>query len=472
MAADDASLSSATEPLRVLMFPYLAFGHISPFIQLATKLSAAAAGNIRVTFLSGAANVERIRSLLPSSSSVSVVTLHLPAIPGLPSGVESTADLPSDSPAVELLKLAVDGTRPQVDALLRELRPHVAVFDFAMQWLPEVAEPLGVRAVFFSVFAAVSTAYLISPARRLHGPNPSVEDLKSPPAKFPEASSIRGVPAYQAADFLYIFRTLAGASVFERALACLSRSSAIMAKTCAEMEGPYIDYVAREHGKPILLAGPITPEPPTGELDPRWAEWLGGFPAGAVVFSSFGSETFLSEEGVRELLLGLEMTGKPFLAVLNLNQAKGEGEEEVGRLLPEGWAERVKGRGLVHSGWVQQQHILRHDSVGVFLCHAGLSSVMEAVASGCGLAMLPQKGDQFLNARLFAGDMGIGVEVERREEDGGFTREAVCSAVREVTESEEVKEKHAKWREFLLDKEKQEGFAAGLLDGLRKLANL
>ncbi|XP_074571638.1 anthocyanidin-3-O-glucoside rhamnosyltransferase-like [Curcuma longa] len=466
--ASDAS-SSSPEPLHVLMFPYLAFGHISPFIQLATKISAAAAGNIHVTFLSAASNVARIRSLIPSSSSVSVVALRLPAVPGLPPGAESTADLPSDSPAVELLKLAVDGTRPQVDAILRELRPHVAVFDFAMQWLPEVAEPLGVRSVFFSVFAAVSTAYLTVPARRLHGPNPSVEDLKSPPAKFPEASSIRGVPAYQAADFLYIFRTFAGASVFERVLACMSGSSAIMAKTCAEMEGPYVDYVAKEHGKPVLLAGPITPEPPTGELDPRWVEWLGGFPAGAVVFSSFGSETFLSEEGVRELLLGLEMTGMPFLAVLN--PAKGE-EGKVGRLLPEGWAERVKGRGLVHSGWVQQQHILRHDSVGVFLCHAGLSSVMEAVAAGCRLAMLPQKGDQYLNARLFAGDMGIGVEVERREEDGGFTREAVCAAVREVTASEEVKEKHSKWREFLLDKEAQEGFAAGLLDGLRKLANV
>lgn len=451
------------------MFPYLAFGHISPFLQLATKLSAAAAGNLRVTFLSSAANVARIRSLLPSSSLVSVVALHLPAVPGLPPGAESTADLPADSPAVELLKLAVDGTRPQVDALLRELRPHVAIFDFAMHWLPEVAEPLGIRAVFFSVFAAVSTAYLTAPARRLHGPNPSVEDLKSPPARFPTASSICGVPAYQAADFLYVFKTLAGASVFQRVLACVSSSSAIMAKTCAEMEEPYIDYVVREHRKPVLLAGPITPEPPTGELDPRWSEWLGGFPAGAVVFSSFGSETFLREEGVRELLLGLEMTGMPFLAVLNPSKGK---EEEVGRLLPEGWAERVKGRGLVHSGWVQQQHILRHDSVGVFLCHAGLSSVMEAVVAGCRLVMLPQKGDQYLNARLFAGDMGIGVEVERREEDGEFTREAVCAAVREVTASEGVRDKHAKWKEFLLDKEAQEGFAAGLIDGLRKLANL
>ncbi|RWW22664.1 hypothetical protein BHE74_00005372 [Ensete ventricosum] len=464
--------------LHVVMFPYLAFGHISPFLQLAHKISScAASGGVRVTFLSAAANVPRIESLLPASTSISVVPLHLPAVPGLPPGVESTADLPPTSPAAELLKLAVDGTRPQVESLLRELRPHLAIFDFGMQWLPEVAEPLGVRTLFFSVFAAVSTAYLTVPARRLHGPAPTLGNIMAPPPGFPSAaSSIRSVPAYQAADFLYIFKSFGGgACVYERVVKCIESCSAIIAKTCTEMEGPYIDYVERQFRKPMLLAGPVVPDAPEGELEARWAKWLGGFAEGTVVFSSFGSETFLTDEGERELLLGLEMTGMPFLVVLNRPKSGTNGEqEEVRTRLPKGFEERVKGRGMVHSGWVQQQHILRHKSVGCFVCHAGLSSVMEGVAAGCQLAMMPQKGDQYLNAALFAGDLGMGVEVEREGEGGSFTRESVCAAVRKLMAAEaeaEVRKKHGKWREFLLDKELQDGFTAKLVERLRELAN-
>ncbi|URE36731.1 UDP-glucoronosyl and UDP-glucosyl transferase [Musa troglodytarum] len=444
--------------LHVVMCPFLAFGHISPFLQLARKISScAASGGVRVTFLSAAANVPRIESLLPASTSISVVPLHLPAVPGLPPGVESTADLPPTSPAAELLKLAVDGTRPQVESLLRELRPHLAVFDFCMQWLPEVAEPLGVRTLFFSVFAAVSTAYLTVPARRLHGPAPTLGDMMSPPPGFPSAaSSIRSVPAYQAADFLYIFKSFGGGvCVYERVVKCIESCSAIVAKTCTEMEGPYIDYIERQFGKPMLLAGPVVPAPLEGKLEARWAKWLGGFAEGTVVFSSFGSETFLTDEGERELLLGLEMTGMPFLVVLNRPKSGTNGEhEEVRKRLPEGFEER---------------HILRHKSVGCFVCHAGLSSVMEGVAAGCQLAMMPQKGDQFLNAALFARDLGIGVEVERKGEDGGFTRESVCAAVRKVMVAK-VRKKHGKWREFLLEKELQDGFTAKLVERLRQLA--
>ncbi|WOL14428.1 hypothetical protein Cni_G23208 [Canna indica] len=488
----------SSSPLHVLMFPYLAFGHISPFLQLARKLCAA--GDVRITFLSAAANLSRIQSLLPALPSVTVVPLQLPALPGLPAGAESTADLPADSPAVELLKLAVDGTRPQVELLLRELRPHLAVFDFGMHWLPAVAEPLGVRTVFFSVFAAVSTAYFTVPARRLHGPNPTLEDLKAPPTGFPagDASSIRSVPYYQAANFLYIFKSFnGGPCLYERVVKCIESCSAIMAKTSVEMEGPYIDYVERQFGKPMLLTGPLAPEPPKGKLETRWAKWLGGFPKGAVVFSSFGSETFLTDDGARELLLGLEMSGLPFLVVLNFPAKRvpggtnlpggGGAEEELRKRLPEGFEERVQGRGIVHSGWVQQQHILRHESVGCFVCHAGLSSVMEGVVAGCRLVMMPQKGDQYVNAKLFAGDLGIGVEVERRDEDGWFAREAVFAAVRKVmpppvmTEEDEeesengmwkkVKEKHGKWREFLMNKELQDGYVVELVERMRKLAN-
>ena len=53
-----------------------------------------------------------------------------------------------------------------------------------------------------------------------------------------------------------------------------SDSDAISFKSCKEMEGPYCDYVERHFIKPVILAGPMVPEPPTIALEEKWAKWL------------------------------------------------------------------------------------------------------------------------------------------------------------------------------------------------------
>ncbi|XP_072956253.1 anthocyanidin-3-O-glucoside rhamnosyltransferase-like [Typha angustifolia] len=451
--------------LHICMFPFLAFGHISPFAQLSRKLFSAA--GVRITFLTAAGNVPRVAALLPSSPSISVVPLHLPPIPGLPAGAESTAEV--SAAGAELLKLALDETKPQVSALLRDLRPDVVLIDFSHPWVGSITAPLGIKTLLFSVFAAVSTAFLMVPSRA----SSSLSSISSPPEGFPTSSAIKSIPTYQAADFSYVFKSFNGRpSVFDSLTACIENCDGVVIKTCLEMEKSYVEYIERQYNKKILLAGPLVPEPPPqAELEPRWRDWLGGFPHGSVVFSSFGSETFLTDEAAAELLLGLEESGQPFLVVLNFPK---EGEQvDIRKRLPDGFLERVEGRGAVHSGWVQQQCILRHRAVGCFLCHAGFSSVVEGLLADCQLVMLPQKGDQYLNAKLFAAELGIGVEVERRGEDGWFGKAAVSKAVREVMVKEEEegkREKHKKWREFFTDEEVQTKFTLEFVDSLKELA--
>ncbi|KAG8371704.1 hypothetical protein BUALT_Bualt13G0115900 [Buddleja alternifolia] len=72
--------------------------------------------------------------------------------------------------------------------------------------------------------------------------------------------------------------------------------------------------------------------------------------------------------------------------------------------------ERVEGKGVISSGWVQQQQILAHASVGCYLCHAGFSSVIEAIVN----------------------DLRAGVEVNRRDEDGYFGKEDIKRAIEGV----------------------------------------
>ncbi|XP_042477678.1 anthocyanidin-3-O-glucoside rhamnosyltransferase-like [Macadamia integrifolia] len=213
------------------------------------------------------------------------------------------------------------------------------------------------------------------------------------------------------------------------------------------------------------MAGLSLNEPQTDPLDERWAGWLDQFSVGSVLFCSFGSDGVLSKEELRELLLGLEESGVPFMAVLKYPNGMTESEA-----LPEGLVERVKQRGLIHSGWVQQQLILEHKAVGGYLCHAGFGSLAEAVASGCQLVLLPQKGDQFLNARLMSKDLKVGVEVERRDEDGWFTKESVREAVRSVMVDKEgpvgkeVRANHCRLKELLLNKELNNSYVDQLLE--------
>ena len=51
----------------------------------------------------------------------------------------------------------------------------------------------------------------------------------------------------------------------------------------------------------------------------------------------------------------------------------------------------------------------------------------------CQLVLLPNVGDQIINARLMGGDLiKVGVEAEKGGEDGQFIREGVCRAVMSV----------------------------------------
>ncbi|XP_068657455.1 anthocyanidin-3-O-glucoside rhamnosyltransferase-like [Aristolochia californica] len=451
--------SAASEfSLHVAMFPWFAFGHISPFVQLANKV---AAHGVRVSFFSAPGNIPRISSALKIDPRhrTEVVPVQIPAVDGLPSGVESTAEM---TPTMaELLKLANDKIGPQIETLLGDLRPDVIFFDFGMQWLPAIAQKLGIRSLFFSVFSAISSAYLTVPSRLIDGCPPTSEDLKRPPPGL-ENTAFPTLKTYESLDFLYIFKSFGGPSVFDRVTACMEACDAIVSKTCLEMEGPYVEYLGSQYNKPVLLAGPVVPESPSGELDNQWAEWLSRFPEKSVILCSFGSETFLKDDEIKELAWGLEMTGSPFILVLNFPE---NGESRLKETLPKGFEEKVKERGIVKTGWVQQQLIMAHSSVGYFVCHAGLSSITEALICDLQLVLLPQRGDQFLNSKLVAWVLKAGVEVNRNDEDGFFTKDDLCEAVKTAMASA----RGSYWRDFLSDKEIQEEFTKNLVKKLKEM---
>lgn len=232
---------------------------------------------------------------------------------------------------------------------------------------------------------------------------------------------------------------------------------ALAFKTCRETEGPFCDYLEVQFGKPVLLAGPVRPEPPTCTLDEKWIQWLDKFEVGSVVLCALGSECVLEKGELQELVSGLELSGMPFIAALRHDQM---GEETCS----------LKG-GIV-TPWVPQNLILRHPSVGCFVTHCGSGSLSEAMMGNCQMVFLPRVGDQFFNARFMAGDLQVGVEIERGEDDGSFTRDDVCKAIRSVMDEKSelgkrVKANYLRWKDFFTKEGVDESYIKELIGKLR-----
>ncbi|GLJ04952.1 hypothetical protein SUGI_0007710 [Cryptomeria japonica] len=75
--------------LRVVMFPWLAYGHMTPFLELAKRLTA---HGLKIFFVSTPLNIQRIKPQMWDAPGIDLVGLAMPSVEGLPAGVESTAD--------------------------------------------------------------------------------------------------------------------------------------------------------------------------------------------------------------------------------------------------------------------------------------------------------------------------------------------------------------------------------------------
>ncbi|TYJ31745.1 hypothetical protein E1A91_A06G221000v1, partial [Gossypium mustelinum] len=374
---------------RIAMYPWFAIAHITPFIHMANKL---AQRGHKISFFLPAKTLGKVEAFNLYPDLITFIPIIVPHVEGLPVGAETTND------------------------------PHFVFFDFTC-WMPALTRKLGIKSVLYCIISSGTIGYILSPARKILERGLTGLDLLKPPKGFPSSSiklrmyEAQGLAAGTKMDYG------SGISFAERHLRSFSDCDAIAFKTCKEIEGPYCEYIGNQFEKPMLYAGPVVPEPQKMELEERW---------------KIGPKLGLNKDQSQELVLGLELTGLPFLSALS-----------------EGFQERVNGRGFIYRGWIPQQLILRHISVGCFVTHCVSGSLAEAMVNDCQLVLVPHVGDQIINARLMAGDLRIGVEVEKGEEDGLFTKDDVNKVVKALMDDDselgkEIRANHAKWKEFLL----------------------
>jgi len=142
--------------------------------------------------------------------------------------------------------------------------------------------------------------------------------------------------------------------------------------------------------------------------------WLDSCPEdNSVVYVGFGSQIRLTAEQTAALAAALEKSGVRFIwavrdAAKKVNSSDNSVEEDV---IPAGFEERVKEKGLVIRGWAPQTMILEHRAVGSYLTHLGWGSVLEGMVGGVMLLAWPMQADHFFNTTLIVDKLRAAVRV-------------------------------------------------------------
>ncbi|KAL1346031.1 hypothetical protein HN51_019696 [Arachis hypogaea] len=459
--------ASPPPPIHIAIFPWFAMGHYTPFLHFSNKL---AKRGHRISFFVPRTTISKLQHLNLHPHLITFIPITVPHVHGLPRDAETTSDVPFS--LFPLIATAMDQTENDIELLLQELNPQIVFFDF-QHWLPNITRKLGIKSMQYWIVYPFAMAYFDKgPRQRQSQGNDLTEsDLMKPPPGFPD-SSVK----LHAHELRFVASTMkwefgSGVPIYDRFRIGRELADAIGFKGCREIDGRYTDFFENFYKKPCLLSGPLLPEPSNIALEEKWKSWLDRFKPGSVVYCAFGSENPLQQDQFQELLLGLELTGFPFLAA----SKPPVGLDSIEEALPEGFKERVEERGVVYGGWVQQQLVLEHPSVGCFITHCGSASITEALVNTCQIVLLPRLGaDHVMNARMMSMELKVGIEVEKGEEDGLFTKESVFKAVKIVMDDEsevgrEVRENHSKLKNFLLSKD----FETSCLDSFcRKLQDL
>ncbi|KAJ3695161.1 hypothetical protein LUZ60_000538 [Juncus effusus] len=430
---------------KVVLYPTMGVGHLRPMIELA-KLFASHGVSITIAIIS-----------LPSSHMdfISKVSLSNPKISFHFLSPPSDPLKPHPEPFVNMLNTLRFYT-PQLESFLKsesEISSISAlVFDFFCIDSIDMAAKLGIPGYIFYPSGASDLAALLQVPSHISTINGTMKDSKKTPLV------LHGVPPLRPSDFPKELGDpeLDTYKAFYPILERMPDTKGVLVNTFELLEPRAVRALKdglctpNRVTPPIYCVGPLT----TGGGDEEVKEkhrcltWLDSQPKQSVVFLCFGSEGTLLLEQLREMAIGLEKSGQRFLWVVR-DPHNRSAEPDLDELLPEGFLDRTKDRGMVVKLWAPQVEVLRHMAVGGFVSHCGWNSTMEAVTAGVPIICWPLYAEQKLNKVFLVEEMKIGV-VLRGYEEGLVTADELEKKIRWLMESEGGKEMRNR---ILVDKE-------------------
>ncbi|KAL6338812.1 hypothetical protein AAG906_023962 [Vitis piasezkii] len=234
--------------LHVVMFPWLAFGHMIPYLELAKLI---AQRGHRVSFVSTPRNIDRLPKL-PSNVApfISFVKLPVPHVPNLPENAESTTDVPYNK--VQFLKIANDLLQEPMARFLDASAPDWVLHDFAPYWLGPIAAKLGISCSFFSIFNAPTLGFLASGGREDRTDD---EHFTVSPKWVPFPSRV----AFRFFEIKKIFESVegdgSGVSDLYRLSAGIRGCDLLAVRSCFELEHEWLRLLEQLHRQSVIPVG-------------------------------------------------------------------------------------------------------------------------------------------------------------------------------------------------------------------------
>ncbi|KAL5566584.1 hypothetical protein UlMin_029748 [Ulmus minor] len=404
----------------IVLFPFMAQGHIIPFLALANLLQQRQ--NYTITFVSTPLNIQKIKLSLPPNTPIRLLSIPFSGSNyGLPPGVENTDSLPYH--LVPKFCQASFSLEPSFRNLIsdlfsdqnRHLRPLCIIADIFLGWSSEIAREFGVFHALFCGgggfgYACFYSLWLNLPHRKTNSEQFSLPD-------FSEASTIH---VSQMSEILQKSDGSDSLSLFnQKMLSQWENTDGILFNTVEDLDKTGLGYFRRKIGRKTWAIGPVL-WPVDGQSragkEDGITKWLNSKPEKSVLYISFGSQNTISSSQMMELALCLEQSSKNFIWVVrppvgfDIN-----GEFKSGEWLPEGFEKRIKesNRGLLVHKWAPQVEILSHEAISAFISHCGWNSVLEALIHGVPIIGWPVAAEQFYNVMLLEKELGVCVEIAR-----------------------------------------------------------
>ncbi|GMH08945.1 hypothetical protein Nepgr_010785 [Nepenthes gracilis] len=390
---------------RIVMYPSMGISHLMPMMELAKLLHNHQPSSLITILVTPHPNSALITSYLAQiSTSKPFVTFHYLPNPSLSSPPSSV-----NSPSLSFDRARINNPnlKQALEHISRTSTIKVFVIDFFNTAAHEIAVDFRIPTFYyFPVSACALAATLYFPTID----KTTVKSIKDMDTDF-EIPSLPPVPS----DHMPMSMHDRNSQIYKNMLNLatqMPKAEGIIINTFEFLEGRTIKAISEglcvPDGRtpPIFSIGPLIGEKEDNEsvndggARHECLSWLDSQPSRSVLFLCFGSMGVFSAAQLREMAVGLEKSGHRFLWVARTpppGDKNGGTKASLESIMPEGFLERTKDRGLLWGSWAPQLEVLSHDSVGGFVTHCGWNSVLEAVWHGVPLIAWPLFAEQRLN---------------------------------------------------------------------------